>query len=126
MKKSFFASLLFALTTLAPGMANTNPGSYALLGNSKVLVKTKLIKEKTFQLQLANLDKKYTYVSLTNLNEDRIYFSEGFRSKNDYLRNINISNLVDGKYLLKVKSNGEALTQIIKVVGSNVYFSDFK
>lgn len=126
MKKSFFATLFFALSTLASTTAGTTPRPYSILSNTKVLVKTKLVKKGTFQLQMANLNGKYTYVSLTNINGSRIYFSEGVRKSEDYLRNINIKNLTDGNYLLKVTSNGEVFNQVIKVKGKEILFSHFK
>ena len=126
MKKSFFATLFFALSTLASTSAGTTPRPYTILLNTKVLVKTKLVKRGTFQLQMANLDGKYTYVSLTNLDGSRIYYSEGVDKTESYVRNININNLTDGKYLLKVTSKGEVLNQVIKLDGDTIYFSNLK
>jgi Mor family transcriptional regulator len=126
MKKSFFATLFFALSTLATASTSTIPRSYTILSNTKVLVKTKLVKKGTFQLQIANMDGKYTYVSLTDLNGNRIYFSEGINKRESYLKNINIKNLTDGKYILKVTSNGETIYQIIKIKSENILFSHLK
>lgn len=118
MKKTFFSALLITLSSFSTSLfaAPTPP----------VIFKTKILKEKTIQLQLANLEKKYTYVSITNMDGDLIYFSEGVKERNGYRKAINISNLTDGRYIIKVKNGKEKFIQIFKISGDLILFSDFK
>ena len=71
-------------------------------------------------------EKKYTYVSITDMRGDLIYYSEGVKNHNGFLKAINIDKLVNGKYKIKVASKGKVLTQIFQVSGDHVYFSNFK
>ena len=91
-----------------------------------VIAKTKLIKEKTFELRLANLAKTKAHISLTDMDKETIYFSDRIKEKNGYAKAINVKNLADGKYMLNIKSNGITQTQIIKITGDYIYFSSFK
>ena len=125
MKKSFLATMFFALTACIPAIANNSPVSLTT-APLPFNVKTKLIKEKTFELRLFNLQQKYTYISLSDMKGKKIYFSEGLKKRNGYAKALNISNLLDGKYLLKISNQGESVTQIVRVSGDNVYFSNFK
>jgi len=120
MKKSLFATMIFAFTACLPSFATTT------ITTPPVIAKTKLIKEKTIELRLANLEKKYTYVSITDMKGKLVYFSEGVKNHNGFLKAINIKNLVNGNYLIKVKSKGEELKQIFQIKGEHVYFSNFK
>lgn len=119
MKKSFVATMIFAFTACLPAFATTPV-------TPPVIAKTKLIKEKTIELRLANLEKQYTYVSITDMKGKSVYFSEGVKNHNGFLKAINVRNLPNGSYLIKVKSKGEELNQIFKIKGEYVYFSNFK
>ncbi len=119
MKKSFFASLMLLLFTCFSSF-----GSSATV--PPIIAKTKLVKEKTIQIQLANLEKKFTKVSITDMKGKLIYFSEGVKDHNGFSKAINIKNLMDGNYLIEVKGKGKALKQIFQIKGEQVYFSSFK
>lgn len=120
MKKSFFATMIFAFTACLPAFSATTHIT------PPVIAKTKLIKEKTIELRLANLEKKYTYVSITDMKGKLIYFSEGVKNHNGFLKAINVQNLSNGNYMIKVKSKGEELKQIFQIKGKHIYFSKFK
>ncbi len=119
MKKAILATMIFAITSYFSGFSNTTPFP-------PIIAKTKLIKEKTIELRLANLEKKYTYVSITDLRGKSVYYSEGVKNHNGFLKAINIKNLIDGRYMLKIKRKDEILKQIVQVKGEHVYFSNFK
>jgi len=118
MKKSFIATMIFAFTACLPAFSTTPI-------TPPVIAKTKLIKEKTIELRLANLQKKYTYVSITDVKGKLIYFSEGVKNHNGFLKAINLQNLSNGNYLIQIKSKGEALKQVFKIKGEHVFFSKF-
>lgn len=118
MKKSLFATLLLAITT--------SFSAYSFNPTPPVIARTKLIKEKVISIQLANLEKKYTYVSITDMQGELIYFSQGVKNHNGFKKAVNLTNLSNGKYLLKVKTKGKILRQILQVKGEHVYLSDFK
>ncbi len=119
MKKSFLATMVFAATTTFSAFSFTPTPP-------PVIAKTKLIKSKTIEIQLANLEQKYTYVSITDMKGKLVYFSEGVKNHNGFHKAVNIQNLTNGNYMIKVKSKGEELKQIFQVKGEHVYFSNFK
>lgn len=120
MKNSIIATMLFAFTAVLPAYSGT------ITTPPNVILKSKLIKHKTIELRLANLEKKYTYVTITDMKGELIYFSEGVKNHNGFTRAININNLIDGKYIIKVRTNGEEYRQIIQLDGEAVWFSNFK
>ena len=95
------------------------------IDNEQFIAKTKLVKENTINLTLANLQGHHTKIQLTNLDGKISYYSEWMEERNGYSRNLDVSDLVDGKYLLTVKNQEENRNQVIKIKDGIILFSHF-
>lgn len=104
---SLFLALCLAMTSFA-NATTTNPA------NDDPIFRIKPVETKVFQINLANLQKKPTSVSLTNL-KGTTFFKETIRNHNGYARKLNLGQLPNGRYVLTVKQNGEALSKVIYV-----------
>lgn len=124
MKKLLIAALLISMNALSPGMAHSMVNPEIEILKTYLIVKTKLVDEKIIELRIANLQEKYTEISLTDLKGDFIFYSEGVNKTNTYQKAFNIKNLADGKYLLQIENDGEVLQQVIKVTGDHIFLSD--
>jgi hypothetical protein len=74
-------------------------------------------------LHLANLEQEYTYVTITNLRGDLIYFSEGIKNHNGFHRAVDLKNLNSGRYLVKIKTKDKTVKQVLSIDGRNAYLS---
>lgn len=121
MKKSIIATMFFACTAVLPAFSTT-----ALTPPNKLIVSNKVLQEKTVLLHLANLEQKYTYVTITNLRGDQIYFSEGVKNHNGFHKAVDLKNLNSGRYLVKIKTESKIVKQVLSIDGKNVYLSTAK
>ena len=120
MKKSIFLSLVLSLAIAATGFANTDPDP------TTIIAKTKLVKEKTIELRLANLMKDFTEVSITDLRGQTTYYTTDIENHNGYATAFNIEDLENGKYIIQVKRAGKTLRQLFRIDDREVFFSSFK
>ena len=112
---------LFCLIALTFVFASTNVNA----NTPAFSVKTKLIAANTINLTLFNLDNNYTRIQISDLNDKEVYYSEFVKNRNGFSKNLNIENLKNGKYLLKIRSNGEVKNQVIKIKNGLVLMSKF-
>lgn len=120
MKKSIIATMFFACTALLPAYSST------VLPPSKLIVTNRIVNQNTILLHLANLEKKYTYVTITNMRGDLVYFSEGVKNHNGFHRAVNLKNLNSGRYMVKIKVDDAIIKQVLSIDGSNAYLSSAK
>jgi len=118
MKKSLFMMLLLGLTFSISLSATTNP-------DGSMIARTKVVKEKTINLQLLNLKQQETQVTLTDLYENEKFYGTVIRKHNGFVKQLNLKKLKDGNYLIKVKSGDETLQQVVRIRGNDIMFSRF-
>ncbi len=102
-------ALLIGLGTL-PVMAATPPNA---TGN--VLLKTTALNPTDLRITLANLELQNTEVVLKSLDGTRTFFREIIRKHNGYSILVDLEGLGDGKFLLEIEQDDEALHQVIVI-----------
>jgi|APTNR8051073442_1049403.scaffolds.fasta_scaffold01126_7 hypothetical protein len=108
MKRIFFlAALLLGVLTMPVFAQAANP-------ESKILVKVAPKEGKILKINLANLQKEKTVVQLKNL-EGSTYFTKVVRNHNGFLRQLNLSQLPKGRYVLSVSQNDEVISQVVVI-----------
>lgn len=111
--KSVFTLALLALTlTLS---ANDDPG--------KIRLKSKVVEDNAIVVQMFNLQKVATNVSLSDLNGTKTYFQKTINKHNGYSLKLNVEDLADGRYVLEVKQDGVSKKQVILIRGNNPQLS---
>ena len=118
MKKLLFALFAVALFVYSPSTVNA-------LDNLPLIAKTKVVEGKTIQLNLANLQKVYTRVEVTNFDQSTLYFEDNIRKHNGYINRINLEQLRDGIYHLTVRNNKKTYKQVVKIRDGKIYLSQF-
>jgi len=78
------------------------------------------------EVKLANLEQEVTKISLTNLDQDKLYFSDVVRKHNGYSWNINLDQLPEGRYLLSVDKGDTLRRQVLLKTATGLMCSDWK
>ncbi len=115
----WLATLCLALMT-APMWAN----DVAPITTSDILVTAKITTGKTISLKVANLQMEKTSIRITDMKGDNTFYRDFVKDHNGYGRNLNLSDLPSGKYMLTVKQKDEKVRQIIVVKDSYVLLSN--
>ena len=118
---SVLLALCLALSAALPASADpvANPSE------TKILVKTKLVGEKTLQITLANLQREKTTIRLENL-EGAVFYQEFVKNHNGFNKKIDLRKAPAGRYVLKVEQKGELLTQVVVVREDSLAISRVK
>ena len=90
------------------GFANPNPDSEHLI------MRVKLQDAKSIDVILANLQQEKTNLTLSSL-DGTTYFFDTIRKHNGYGKNLSLSKMPQGRYILKVTQKGKELTSVIVV-----------
>lgn len=105
--RTFFCTLIMAFFTLSVTATPTPPIDWNL--------KTKVVQEKTIQLTINNLNQESTRIYLTDLKEETEFFVKRVRKHNGYSKTLNLSELPNGRYLLKVQNKLGVQQQIVLI-----------
>lgn len=115
--KSFFVLALMALTLNAS--ASNDP-----IG--ELQLKSYVQEDNVVILQLYNLQKVNTKVSIQSLDGKTTFFSDHIRKHNGYIRKINLEDLADGRYKIEVEQDEKSMTQVVLVRDNKVQLSSVK
>lgn len=86
--------------------------SFAHAPVEPILVKTKAIDDEKVHVRLANLQQEMTTVTLETLKGDVLY-SQNVRKHNGYTISLDLAELPDGRYLLRVSQADTELQQVV-------------
>lgn len=108
---------LFKWSTLAVALLFMCTYSFANTPNvttpAKILVKVHQPESGVLMLQLANLQRVNTTITLHDL-EGNSYFRQQVSDHNGYLLRMQVSELPTGRYIMRIKqTNGKEVSQII-------------
>ncbi|MCB0608277.1 MAG: hypothetical protein KDD12_11210 [Lewinella sp.] len=118
MKFRFFLSALLMAACMVPALAGgTNP--------TELIARTTVMSEKTMKIQLINLEKVATTLSINSLDGKKTYYEKNIKKHNGFATKFNFGDLEPGKYLLKVEQPDESLTQVILIDENGIRVSDF-
>lgn len=118
MKKSVLFGLLLGVAFILPLQATTIP-------SGDIIVKSKVLKEKTILLTLANLQGNNTSISITDLGDTTLYFTKSIKEHNGDVSRLNLRKLPVGKYVITVRTKGKVLRQVIKIHEDRLFVSNF-
>ena len=104
-----FLVCLFALSTF-PAVAADYPTETE---PENILVRTKALNAHSFKLVLANLQQENTRIVLEDISGTRMYFNHTVRKHNGFATVLNLEKVPEGRYVLRIIQNNEALTQVI-------------
>lgn len=112
--------LLFSLLLLAAmpffAQANSNPPT------SEAIVKAET-DGMVLVVNLANLQGKTAKLEITSLGEKVEYHRQWIQDHNGYAQRLNLKELPQGRYLLKVKHDGATVQKVLKVEETRVFVS---
>ena len=116
MKKVFvvFALLGFFCTTTA--IADVTPT------DDDVRITVKPLEGKAFSLHVANLQQQSAKIEISDL-DGNVYFEAYVNKHNGYARKIDLNQLENGKYVLRVKQNGINYSRVMVVKDQSILFS---
>ena len=117
MKKLLFAVAMVTTIAVSP--------TFASVSYDDILVYVDETEGKIFHLQLANLQKQDTKVTIEDM-DGAVYFRELVSDHNGYAKRINLKKLDDGKYLLNVTQGKQKMVQVIVVKGDKLWFSKMR
>lgn len=115
--KSFFILALMAWSLNAS--ATNNP-------TGDLRLKSHVVENNVVVVQLYNLQQEATKVSIQSLDGKTTFFRENIRNHNGYIRKINLEELADGRYVIKVNQNDESRTQVVLIRDHKVQLSSVK
>lgn len=115
--RTFFCALFMAFFTLSVTATPTLP---PLDWNFK----TKVVKDKVIKLTLTNLNQETTRVFLTDLREETEFFVKRVRNHNGYSKALDLRELPNGRYLLKVQNKSGMQQQIVLIRDNMMITSD--
>lgn len=112
--------LLFSLLLLAamPFFAQANPNP----SDSEAIVKTE-VDGKILVVNLANLQGKTAKLEITSLGEKVEYYRQWVQDHNGFAQRLNLKQLPQGRYLLKVKHDGDTVQRVVKVDETRIWVS---
>lgn len=87
------------------------------------IIRIKAVDNSSFKLVLANLEKEQTKVQITDLKGNTTFFSTSINDHNGYSMKINLKNLAQGRYLLKVNKKGTEKVSVMKIMEEGIKFS---
>jgi hypothetical protein len=92
--------------------------------DGKIILETTVTDFKVIKLHLANLQKAKTQVTVESLSGEKL-LEEVIEKHNGYQANLNLKDLPNGRYILKVTTaDGENLRQVLVVNAKGVVCSD--
>jgi hypothetical protein len=96
----------------------------SISADDRIIMRTSMTDFKIIKLQLANLQKSRTQVTVESLAGEKL-LEEVIVKHNGYQTNLNLKELPNGRYILKVtNADGENLRQVLVVSANGVQFSD--
>lgn len=116
MRQSIFCAVVALL--LLPALAFT-PAT----GNLQV--HTKVVNENMIKVQLYNLQQARTSIELTDMTQRVTYFSAHISKHNGFSRILDLSDLPDGRYIIKVRSGDASMKQVMKIQDGQILLSEF-
>ena len=116
MKRSLFYAVLAVL--MLPTLA-FSPIEENLQARTKVIENTKV------QVQLYNLQEQRTTFEITDMEEEVSYYKTTISKHNGFAKILDVSELSDGRYLLKVDNGTTTLKEIMKVDDKRILLSGF-
>ncbi len=116
MKRSLFYAVLavLMLPTLAFSPVEEN-----------LQARTKVIEDAKVQVQLYNLQQQRTTLAITDLDEEVSYYKTTISRHNGFAKILDVSELSNGRYLLKVNNGSTTLKEIMKVDDNRILLSGF-
>lgn len=108
MKRNFFLTVLLLAAVHVFAFANEGRPL------EKVLVYATVQEGKVLKLNLANLQKIRTLVTLKDLKGNTCY-SKVIRKHNGFFSKLNLSKLRKGKYILAVSNGDELISQVVVI-----------
>lgn len=106
MMKNFLSVLAIASAVLCctQVQANTTP--------AKLLLKVEAVDQSHLTLHLANLQQEMTVLRILDF-DGAVYLRKTITEHNGYALNINLEDLPDGRYFLRVTQKGSQVDQVI-------------
>jgi len=92
--------------------------------DSKMIVKTTMIGEKTLEVRLVNLQKEKTVLTLKSIDGRKSFHQEFIREHNGFVQVLHLENLAPGKYLLEIENDGVVQTKVIKLDSDKLLVSN--
>ncbi len=111
---SIAVALLFSLNPTVLAAADGTPG--------ELIMKVNALEDNRFSLHLANLQRETTYISLEDL-YGASYMTKVVKDHNGYRVNVNLDNAPHGRYLLKIRQNGQVYTRVVYYDREHLLFS---
>lgn len=90
-----------------------------------ILLKTSVVQQNIFNLQLANLDSRQTTVRIENRKGDQ-FLSKAIKWRYGYSVKFDVSQLPEGSYILTVGQKGQKIRQVFVITAAGIRMSDVK
>ena len=119
MKKLNLLLALGLLTLISVPAFSTAP---AALPGDNIIMKTEAVDANTIKVLLANLERERTSLTIESLT-GKTYYSDNIVKHRGYLLKLDVEDLPNGRYLLKVKQKDEMISQIIVVRDNTILIS---
>lgn len=114
--RSFLAAFLLAAFAL-PSFASTP-------ADAELIARTSVEGGKSVKVQLINLEKLHTTLSVQSLTGKETFYQKNIRKHNGFVTKLNLEDLPKGRYILKVEQADESLTQVILIDENGVRISE--
>ncbi|MEM6397386.1 MAG: hypothetical protein AAF741_13645 [Bacteroidota bacterium] len=75
-------------------------------------------------LRLTNLQQETTFVNLSTIDGDEVFFTERIAKHNGYAVGLQLDDLPDGRYLLTVKKGDTVKHQVVVIENGDLLLSD--
>lgn len=103
-------NLFIALAIIIATVFSTESAAYNSIESGHMIVKVEKNDAHTLGLRLANLNKKFTKIRITDLNE-KVWLTENVTNEYGYAKKLNLNGLPAGEYMLFVENNGQLFVQ---------------
>lgn len=99
--------------------------TFPLPDETKVIIRSTATEDQNMEVLLANLQQRFTKVELTDMYGGKLA-TKSIDNHNGYRLAFDVSNLADGRYLLKVTQGQTTLTQVVLIQDGYILFSAVK
>jgi hypothetical protein len=124
MKTQWILTAMLGLCLFTLDVA-AGPANWPLPDENKLIVSSEATADQGMEVQLANLQQRYTKVRLTTI-DDQTLVTKSINNHNGYRFAFDLSSLNDGRYLLQVEQGEKTLTQVVLISDGIIRFSAVK
>ncbi len=114
----FLALAFLMVGTLATAAPNLNDAP------EEPKITSETVDYKAIKLQLVNLQKETTVVKLEDMSGTE-YYKRIVKDHNGFARRLDLNELDNGRYMLKIERNGQEWVQVVLVEDDGIRLSGF-